>query len=199
MAITSLLILLKFLQPDLMKLTMLGVQFKLQHVPRVYIALWFFLLYTMGRYYQYYRHDGLALHLSGWELSWKATFTPRIKQLVIPEVDKNPGHMELIGEQTEHAIKVCSKNLRSINFFEYEYDTSIPDLNNSGHSIKVRLPKYKFVREWIKAIAHYLRNRPQFLDVKFPFYYAWFAIIYCSTGCWDGSILKLMGIVECVD
>lgn len=196
MVSTSLVVLLKFLRPNLMKVTMMGVQFEFTHVSRLYIALWLFLLYNIIRYYQYYRHDGLAFLLNGWKSSWTTAFSSRIQELATPRVKEHPGYLATKERGDSLSLAYTPESLKSADLFYYEYNSGIIDLN-TGQYIKVRFPKYKFVREMTKAVAHYLRNRPQFLDVQFPFLYVAFAIWYCNTGCWDGSMLKLLKLVSC--
>lgn len=198
MLTTSLLVLLKFLEPNLLKVTMLGVQFEFPQVDKLYIALWMFLAYNIIRYYQYYRHDGLAFLRNGWKMSWTTAFSQKIRELATPKIEEHSGYMDSEEAKRGDSMNLsCNpESLKSDSLFCYEYNSGIIDMNTRKH-ITLRFPKYKFIRETIKAIGHFLRNRPQFLDVQFPFLYVGFAILYCNTGCWDGNLVKIANLIHC--
>ena len=209
MITTSLLALLRFLNPSLLKMTILGIQLQFPHVSKLYVVLWVFMLYTLIRYYQYYRHDGLAYLRDGWKNSFSSSVSNKLSELALPKIDEDPRLPEAIqaaGEEErsrydQNRLKADvakasrePQNLKSSKFLWYEFHSGVLIGNER---IVVKLPKRQLIAAKSKLICHFLRNRPQSIDVVFPFLYTLSVAIYCNWGCWDGSIAKMIDLVSC--
>lgn len=206
LVVCFILIFLKFGGVSLEEVSLLGASFKISNTKAIYVGLWAILLYSLIRYYQYFRHESLESFLNEYQHLIIRYFQPKFqklvenhiapdtlaktdplsqRQLALPEYS-NAHKVSMFRRRFKHKTTIVQQDKR------YSESSLTNTMNTSSQKeIDFEFSTLRFSWLWIKVIFHFVFNTPFVFEFIFPFVLIVTTIVYCSIGNWEGSPFNL--------